>query len=73
MTHSKIYYSLRHNCKTVRKAYRMPAKPKDRIALLHLVTSLNVKRVREYCRFYRCGLSEFGLKNDRFAAILGAR
>lgn len=56
MTKSPRYYQLLHAIKTVRKITR--GKP---CAALDI---LNEMRVQEYCRIFRCGLSELGLLWD---------
>lgn len=53
---SPRYYSLLRAARVVRRTSRgRPSAAAD---------VLNEMRVREYCRFFRCGLSEFGMLYD---------
>lgn len=56
MPYSPYYYSLRHTAKALRKITRGKADGALRI--------VDEMRVREFCRLYRCGLSEFGMLYD---------
>lgn len=56
MVKSPAYYGLRRAARISRRVTRGKPCPAADI--------LNEMRVREYCRFFRCGLSEFGLLYD---------
>ena len=67
MSQSKLYYQLRHSCRALHRAGR------GKVSFSKCREILEWMRVREYCRYHHCGLTDFGMAFDPYAHLLASR